>query len=28
MIAGSIIGSIIGPLTTHAIRRWRPTKAY
>lgn len=28
VLAGSIIGSIIGPLTTHAIRRWRPTKSY
>jgi membrane-associated phospholipid phosphatase len=27
VLAGSIIGSIIGPLTTHAIRRWRPTRA-
>ena len=26
VLAGSIIGSIIGPLTTHAMRRWRPTK--
>jgi undecaprenyl-diphosphatase len=26
VLAGSIIGSIIGPLTTHAIRRWRPTR--
>jgi membrane-associated phospholipid phosphatase len=28
VLAGSVIGSIIGPLTTHAIRRWRPTKSY
>jgi membrane-associated phospholipid phosphatase len=28
VLAGSIIGSIIGPLTTHAIRRWRPTRAF
>jgi membrane-associated phospholipid phosphatase len=28
VLAGSVIGSIIGPLTTHAIRRWRPTKSF
>jgi membrane-associated phospholipid phosphatase len=27
VLAGSIIGSIVGPLTTHAIRRWRPTRS-
>jgi undecaprenyl-diphosphatase len=26
VLAGSVIGSVIGPLTTHAIRRWRPTR--
>jgi membrane-associated phospholipid phosphatase len=26
VLAGSIIGTIIGPLTTHAIRRWRPSR--
>jgi membrane-associated phospholipid phosphatase len=26
VLAGSIIGSIVGPLTTHAIRRWRPSR--
>jgi membrane-associated phospholipid phosphatase len=26
VVAGSVIGSIIGPLATHALRRWRPTR--
>jgi membrane-associated phospholipid phosphatase len=28
VLAGSVIGSVIGPLTTHAIRRWRPTRSF